>query len=379
MSAGAQQHGSAAEERHARALWSGVVEPGDGIAGALVATLGAERAWQAAADGDAAAAAVAGLDERTFSRARARWRPRASDAHRAVDDARRVGVRLVVPGDPEWPRRVDDLGTHAPIALWVRRVPALESNAPTVAIVGARAASEYGEHVAGELASGLAEAGVAVISGAAYGIDASAHRAALAAGGTTLAVLAGGADRSYPVGNTTLIDRIAEHGAVVSEAPCGTSPSKWRFLSRNRVIAALSDVTIVVEAGRRSGSLNTAGHAATLGRPLGAVPGPVTSAGSAGCHRLLREYDATCVTGLDDVRELLGFDAGQPDHGGGRTDDSTRVLDALSSRTARTVDEIARRCGMAPDECGGLLALLEMAGAAVRDDVGGWRRSGGAR
>ncbi|WP_434812125.1 hypothetical protein [Microbacterium sp. bgisy189] len=131
MSAGAQQHGSAAEERHARALWSGVVEPGDGIAGALVATLGAERAWQAAADGDAAAAAVAGLDERTFSRARARWRPRASDAHRAVDDARRVGVRLVVPGDPEWPRRVDDLGTHAPIALWVRGAQALESNAPT--------------------------------------------------------------------------------------------------------------------------------------------------------------------------------------------------------------------------------------------------------
>ena len=157
-----------------------------------------------------------------------------------------------------------------------------------------------------ELSADLAGHGVSVVSGAAYGIDGAAHRAALTAGGTTIALLAGGADRPYPAGHGELIERIAASGAVVSEAPCGTTPTKWRFLQRNRLIAALSDATVVVEAGWRSGSLNTAAHAAALSRPLGAVPGPVTSAASAGCHRLLREFDARCVTNSADALELLG-------------------------------------------------------------------------
>lgn len=116
-----------------------------------------------------------------------------------------------------------------------------------------------------------------MVSGAAFGIDGAAHRAALLAGGTTIAVLAGGVDRPYPRAHTHMLDRIAATGAVISEVPCGSEPTKWRFLQRNRVIAALGDATVVVEAGHRSGALNTAGHAAAMSRPLGAVPGPVTS------------------------------------------------------------------------------------------------------
>jgi DNA processing protein len=160
-----------------------------------------------------------------------------------------------------------------------------------------------------ETVSAIAEAGVAIVSGAAYGIDGMAHRSALAVGGTTMAFLAGGVDRFYPSGHDALLGRIMDSGLVLAEAPCGYAPTKWRFLLRNRLIAASSQATVVMEAGWRSGSLNTANHAATLCRPLGVVPGPVTSASSAGCHRLLREYDAVCVTTASEMLELL---PGQP-------------------------------------------------------------------
>ena len=172
-------------------------------------------------------------------------------------------------------RRLGDLEAHAPFALWVRgdprRLAALDRS---IALVGARAATGYGEHVTIEAASGLVDRGFAIVSGAAYGIDGAAHRAALASQGTTVAVLAGGLDRFYPSGHEQLLGRIADRGVVVAEVPPAPTPTKWRFLLRNRLIAALSGATVVVEAGWRSGSLNTAGHAATLGRPLGAVPGP---------------------------------------------------------------------------------------------------------
>lgn len=242
-----------------------------------------------------------------------------------------------------------------------------------MAIVGARAATGYGEHVAATLAGALAADGAVVVSGGAYGIDGVAHRAALAAGGLTVALSAGGVDRPYPSGHTELFERIVRGGAVVSEVPCGTAPSKWRFLARNRTIAALGAATIVVEAGARSGSLNTAGHAAQLGRPLGAVPGPVTSAASVGCHRLLREYDAHCVTSAADVHELLG--APSPAHGGPPVDPrQTRVLDALSRRTAHSVEQIAARSGLAVIETTSVLGTLQLLGRAVRGPEG-WRAS----
>ncbi len=358
--------GSAAVEAYARAVWSVLVEPGDGIAGALVATHGAAAALEAAF----------ASDDPDVRKARSRWMPRArpDTIGAALDAARRCGAALVVPGDLEWPGRVDDLGTHAPIALW-RRGAGTTHDRPAVALVGARASTAYGEGVGADLAAELAACGVTIVSGAAYGIDGACHRAALAAGGSTTAFLAGGVDRPYPRGHEALLAHIAGAGAVWSETPCGTAPTKWRFLSRNRLIAAMADAVVVVEAGWRSGSLNTAAHAATLGRALGAVPGPVTSAASAGCHRVLRDYDGVCVTSAADVLEMLGAD-GPPSPAGEqtRTDENTRLLDALSPRSGRSTAEIARRSGLAPDEAAMLLGFAELEGRVVRGDDGDWRR-----
>lgn len=247
-----------------------------------------------------------------------------------------------------------------------------------VSIVGARASSGYGEHVASELAGDLAATGAVIVSGGAYGIDGVAHRAALGVQGATIAFLAGGVDRLYPAGHQALLRQIADEGALVSEPPCGTAPTKWRFLARNRLIAALGQATVVVEAGWRSGSLNTAAHAATLGRPLGAVPGAVTSASSAGCHRLLREYDAQCVTSAREVRELWGQLVDSPTDHVERDPNRVRLLDAMSTRSRLSVEEVARRSGLSPNRVRALLGLLQLEGDVALDDEG-WRRAPQAR
>jgi DNA processing protein len=296
-------------------------------------------------------------------------------------------MRLLVPGDTDWPERLGDLEEHAPFALWVRGDPTrLHALDRSIALVGARAATGYGEHVTIELASGLVDRGFAIVSGAAYGIDGAAHRAALASQGVTVAVLAGGLDRFYPSGHEQLLGRIADRGVVVAEVPPGTTPTKWRFLLRNRMIAALSGATVVVEAGWRSGSLNTAGHAATLGRPLGAVPGPVTSAASAGCHRLLREFAATCVTTADEIAELVpsatGLSApdevaassGSPSMPTDLTGSRLRVLDAVSDRTPRRVERVAQLSGLATDRVRAELGFLELEGLVIERPSGWMRR-----
>lgn len=358
----------------ARVAWSVVAEPGDGVAGALITELGAADAMRFAF-GDAACATPAEPGGRALKEALARWRPRAAPraVREAMSGAADVGASLLLPGDAGWPAAVDDLGPHAPTLLWVRGDPGLLTATPRVAIVGARAASGYGELLASEFAGDLAATGAVIVSGGAYGIDGAAHRAALSVQGATVAFLAGGVDRAYPQGHRQLLQRIAERGAVVSEVPCGAAPTKWRFLSRNRLIAALSDATVVVEAGWRSGSLNTAGHAAALGRPLGAVPGPVTSATSAGCHRLLREYDARCVTTTAEIRELWAGDHDAPAGEPSADPDQLRLLDALSTRTGLSPQELARRSGLAPDTVSALLGLLELDGVVQRGDAG-WRR-----
>lgn len=365
-------HGDPAEAL-ARVAWSVLAEPGDGVAGALIAELGARAALDVALAGGSRAEAKG----RTFVEGQARWKPRAEP--RAVVDAlngaRDVDARLILPGDSMWPTTLDDLGVHAPTVLWVRGAPAILCAEPRVAIVGARAASGYGEMLAGDFAGELAVDGAVIVSGGAYGIDGAAHRAALSVGGKTVAFLAGGVDRAYPQGHQQLLRRIVDTGAVVSEVPCGTAPTKWRFLSRNRLIAAVSHATVVVEAGWRSGSLNTAGHAATLGRPLGAVPGPVTSAASAGCHRLLREYDARCVTTPAEIRELWGdlpLGTAMPEP---PDPDQLRLLDAIGARAAVPVLEMSRRSGLAPERVSAILGILELDGI-VRRVEGGWRRAG---
>jgi DNA processing protein len=358
-----------------------IAEPGDGVLGRLTALLGASEAAalvltrpDVPALVQAFRAAGEQIDPRTARAALERWLPRVdADAMvRAIVQAGRVGARLLLPSDPLWPRGVDDLAVHAPFTLWVRgAVGALAAGLRAIALVGARASTGYGTLVAGEMAAGLSDRGVTIVSGGAYGIDGAAHRATLNRGGTTVALLAGGVDRFYPLGHDRLLAEIAETGAVVSELPCGAAPTRWRFLQRNRLIAASTGATVVVEAGVRSGSLNTAGHASALGRPVGAVPGPVTSPSSAGCHRLLREYDAICVTDATQVAELV--DGGPPDPrtpDPRDTSDTVRVLDALSTRSPRPLDDIARRAGLPPNQVMAALGGLDADHRAARSPDG---------
>ncbi|SJN17938.1 Rossmann fold nucleotide-binding protein Smf possibly involved in DNA uptake [Microbacterium esteraromaticum] len=359
----------------ARAAWSVLLEPGDGVAGALIAVHGAVAALQLAL-GEPGLLVPEEISPRALADARSRWHPRAKAeaVKEALSSCREVGGQILLPDDEDWPRGLDDLGAHAPQVLWARGDPGVLHEGATASIVGARAATGYGESVAAEIAGDLASSGTTIISGGAYGIDGAAHRAALGSGGKTAAFLAGGVDRAYPIGHQQLFDRIRASGVVMSEVPCGGAPTKWRFLQRNRLIAASGMATVVVEAGWRSGSLNTAGHAAALGRPIGAVPGPVTSAASAGCHRLLREYDAVCVTNAQEVRELWGE---QPDPASAavRADpEQIRLLDALSSRAPRETAELARRSGLAMDRVRSLLGLLALDGAVTQHERG-WQRT----
>jgi len=373
------------EERFARAAWSGIAEPGDRVAGALIQSLGAARALAGILERRSAESIAAEAAEVTAPEVRLaleRWTPRLASASAllALRQAARFGARLLVPGDPLWPGSVDDLGTHAPLALWVRGTDAaLAALGSSIALVGARAATGYGEHVTMECTAGLADRGYTIVSGAAYGIDGIAHRTALASQALTVAFLAGGVDRFYPSGHDALLSRVVDTGAVVSELPCGSSPTKWRFLQRNRLIAAASLATVVVEAGWRSGSLNTAGHANDLSRPLGAVPGPVTSSASTGCHRLVREYGATLVTNAAEMAELAPIAGGALD--GAALDgpeeprdavrhEHVRVLDALSTRSPRPVVDVAARSGMSVGEVQSVLGVLELDGLTRETDRG---------
>jgi DNA processing protein len=367
----------------ARAAWSRIVEPGDESAGAAVGTLGPSGAldWLCHAAENPGA-----LAPHTRERVE-RWAPRLDglDVRRELDVLARLGGRVVIPGDPGWPTALADLANATPFLLWIRSAAGFELDfAPgrSVAIVGSRASTRYGETLAAELALGLAEDLVAVVSGGAYGIDAAAHRGALAArAAPTVAVLAGGVDRLYPAGNEELLKRIAVEGALVAEVPPGSSPGRHRFLSRNRLIAALTGGTVVVEAGRRSGAISTANHASALLRPLGTVPGPVTSAASAGCHDLLRGGQAVCVTSVGEVKELIlpmgEAAAEEPLLGAGLLDglveDQSRVLDALPARAAAEVESIARSAGLSPREVRSALGLLELAGK-VRRSGNRWGR-----
>ncbi len=299
-----------------------------------------------------------------------------------LEAATRFGMRLVCPGDEEWPTALDDLvGSDADcFGLWVRGPMRLrDACRQAVAVVGTRAATEYGEHVAAELGFGLAERGWTVVSGLAYGVDAAAHRGALAASGPTVAVLASGADIAYPKGNLGLYQRIVASGAVVSEHPPGAAPQRLRFLVRNRLIAALSAGTVVVEAAPRSGARSTARHAGELFRHVMAVPGPVTSALSAGCHQLLRDRpDTVLVTKVDEIIEQVGPMGAFADRVTGpvRRRDLlgpavSRVLDAVPVVRPVEASRIARTAGMRLDAVIAALAAL-----AAHDLVGqtaeGW-------
>ncbi len=327
---------------------------------------------------------------------------RRTEARREIDSAAedldvlaRRGGRLITDDDAEWPLLaftafggVDHRlrpQAHPPLALWAIGSARLDEMAErAVAIVGTRASTAYGEHVAADLAAGLVERDVTVVSGGAYGIDGAAHRATLAMGGFTVAVLAGGIDIPYPAGHAALLHRIGQEGMVVSEYPPGVRPARHRFLTRNRLVAALSGATVVVEAGARSGAANTAAWARVLGRTVCAVPGPVTSSASVGCHALLRS-DAVLVTRAADIVEIIGRlgefapdeqRPGSPLDGLGETEQ--RVYDALPARGRRTADQIAVASGLPPTKVLGPLSMLELCGLVTRAD-GYWKLSGRQR
>lgn len=382
------------DERQAHIAWSAIAEPADPAAGALVGALGAARAlaWLRECWDDPVAAthelAQVAPPERVDAviAAAERWRMRrdAMDPDPHIERARQVGARVVTPADAEWPHALSDLGVLAPHALWVRgdaNVAAAFRDG--IAVVGSRATTAYGEHVTARMAADIADSGRAVVSGGAYGIDARAHRGALAAGGVTVAVLAGGIDRLYPQGNAGLLGEVIRTGAVVAEQPPGFAPYKARFLSRNRLIAAAS-ATVVMQAAHRSGALNTAHHAAELGRLVAAVPGPVTVDSSAGCHRLIRD-GATLVTGARDLLDLVSpLDPEAEDRlirersgGAEQIGVDGRALDAIS-RSGSTVAQIAARAGLSAAEARACLGRLEMRGE-VCCEGGQWRRTAARR
>ncbi|WP_426595231.1 DNA-processing protein DprA [Cellulomonas sp. McL0617] len=378
----------------ARMVWSALVEPGDVVGGTLVEHLGAVDAlhWVRQGVEGVSRAHWQALEERggplsppvraRIAAAASRWSGRLADIDpdRDREELDRLGGVLLVPGDPRWPAGLADLAAEAPFCLWVRGAPDLRAMlGRAVALVGSRASTTYGERVAFDLADGLTGRGATVISGGAYGIDAAAHRGAVARDGATLVVLAGGVDRAYPAGNARLLEAVvAAGGALVSEVPPQSLPTKSRFLQRNRLIAAAGRATVVVEAAWRSGAMSTANHAARLLRPVGAVPGPVTSAASAGCHRLLRDGVAVCVTDADEVSELAGLTGADAvaadvaaDARARRPTDhldpvTRRVLEALPRRTAAEAGRVAASAGVSAAEANAALGLLELDGWAVR-------------
>lgn len=370
------------ELRRARAYLSRVAEPPAPALSELIIDAGPVRAARLVAAGQ--------VSPRVYAETAARRADDRTDTDLCAIAT--LGARLVIPEDAEWPveaftcfttptAQADDRW-RAPVALWVRGVGRLdELTERAVAVVGARAATGYGEHVAAEFGYELAEGGFAVISGAAFGIDGAAHRGALAAEGSTVAVQACGLDRAYPAGHQKLLDRIASSDAVVSEYPPGGWPARHRFLVRNRLIAAFAAGTVVVEAGLRSGARRTAAAAAALGRVVMAVPGPVTSASSMGCHLLIREEQAVLVTRAAEVVEAvgrIGADLAPPlgiprRHTDGLNPELLAVYEALPARAPRHPEQLVRDSGVPLHRVRSALPLLELQGL-VGCGTSGWHR-----
>ncbi|MFF8846990.1 DNA-processing protein DprA [Streptomyces sp. NPDC015127] len=364
-------------ERAARSALTQILEPGDEKGGRWLREVGARGLLGLLMSDACEKGALPGLTERRAAGLRAR--AAGVLPGQRLEAIRALGGRFVVPGDTEWPTQLDDLGDARPIGLWVRGRPDLRAWAlRSVAVVGARACTPYGAHISASLASGLAERGWVVVSGAAFGVDAAAHRGALAAGGATVAVLACGVDVAYPPAHQELIKRMVQQGLVIGELPPGAHPTQSRFVLRNRVIAALTRGTVVVEAEYRSGSLVTARRAQQLGRFTMGVPGPVTSGLSAGVHELLRG-GAVLVTDAAEVVEQVG-DMGElaPERTGPVLPrdllgpGTRRVLEALPAGRPVTCRESARLAGTTDDEALGRLYELHSLGFVERCPEG-WR------
>jgi DNA processing protein len=372
-------------ERRARVALSFLAQPGDLVLGAALRTTTPADVLAAITGADEAGAAVLAsqMPDAAMARALPQWRARLVEVPSTARLAawQQTGLRVVIPGDAEWPTQLDDLGDARPLLLWLRGTADLRLTCiRSVSMVGSRAATGYGNHVAIEMAAALADHGVGVISGGAFGIDASSHRGAMAADGQTVAVLAGGLEFGYPHSHADLFEAIAARGVLASECPPARGPTRPGFLIRNRIIAALGRGTVVVEAALRSGALNSARHARELCRPVMAVPGPVTSDQSAGCHELIRDFGAMCVTCAADVCEHIGLPgeaAGCLRLGPSTPRDmldpvTTAVLEEVPARGGRGPASIAVRAGVDLDTALRCLGMLAASGFVERSDLG-WR------
>lgn len=317
-------------------------------------------------------------------------------AQEDLDSAAAHGFRLVTAEDAEWPTESIEPfycstapggEAAAPRSLWIRGGQLPRLLADSTAVVGTRAATDYGLRMTARFCAGLAKAGMTIVSGGALGIDTAAHRAAVESEGHTVVFMASGAGEWYPTRNQSLFTRIAEQGgAVVSEYPPGTRPARHRFLTRNRLVAGMTSATVIMEAGWRSGARNTIGWANHMNRPIGAVPGPVTSASSTGCHAAIREGGAVLVTCPDDVLALA--------HGIGQADDEEqlelawaadpvqklsrnelRLYDSVPAQGSASATEIAEEAGTTLALAVHLLGALTEQGLVARDGSR-WIRAG---
>ncbi len=375
-------------EGFAAAAWTTIVEPGDELAGLLRLTLGSEASLNCLIKRESPrkiadrilATEHCELAVTRFSRlvptmedALERWLPRLSK--QAVENALKVAAvvdaKFIHPSSDDWPTGLSDLGLGMPAGFWVRG--SLERLNPALSIVGSRSATAYGSWVCAEFVSQLAERGFGTVSGGAFGVDAAVHSAAIALDTPNFAVMAGGVDQFYPSSNAELLRNVVAIGAVISELPPGARPTRWRFLQRNRIIAALGRATLVVEAGHRSGAINTANHALTIGRPVGAVPGLINRSTSDGCHRLIRDGLANLVGGASDLFELAGIPVVNDSSVESIGALELRALDALTLRFA-SQDSIMQKAGLTALELAIALGALEIVGRAERDAQGYWRK-----
>ena len=371
--------GGMIDEREARLLLTHWCEAGDESVGRRVRERGPVTVVDEILTGTSPLPATAGAGGRvqagmSIGEAVARW----IEPSRAA--AERLGARYVVPGDREWPTQLEDLAEKAPVGLWVAgagdlRLLALRS----IAVVGSRSATAYGASIARELAHHLAEEEWLTVSGGAFGIDAAAHRGALAAGGATACVLAGGVDVPYPRSHADLLAGIRESGVLVSEAPLGGAAMRHRFLTRNRLIAALSRGTVLVEAAVRSGGRSTVREAREINRVVMAFPGPVTSPMSAGCHTVIRDEGVHLVTSPREVVALVeGRLAPRDQVPSSAIDDlgwrERRVLDAVPLRRAAPLASIASVAGLGLAEAMAALGMLDAVGLVARQGDG-WARA----
>lgn len=377
------------EDAFARAVLSFVTEPGDQFAGFLVKHLSAsallefEIGKRPFEEMQSRLLEAAALDEavhrfkdlgETFLEARQRWSARLNltDFSKSLNLAQRVSAQLLLPSHETWPTNVNDLEWATPHCLWVRsRADLRQLNQPAIAIVGSRVASNYGQWVTSEIVSDCVTRGLVIVSGGAYGIDAVAHRTAIAQACFNVAFMAGGVDRLYPSGNTQMFEQLIRVGAIIAEQAPGASPTKWRFLQRNRLIAALSSATVIVEAGSRSGALNTVSHAQHLDRAIAAVPGPITSQVSRGCNRLIADAQAQLLSDPSEAANLVlgqsGWFQAELDSLGSL---ETRALDAMTSK-AQSADRIAALAGLSAREVAIALGQLKLLGF-VKEVDNGW-------